>query len=79
MREPNFTKEWLTNTATPKQFIRAVANFLSAHPLAGSFEMADAYKASEEENQNIGTDAGPLRRTLLQQLTLDICGDFWLE
>ncbi|THG92542.1 hypothetical protein EW026_g8391 [Hermanssonia centrifuga] len=72
MREPDFTKEWLTTTATPKQFIRAVANFLSAHPLAGSFELADAYKASEEENQTLGTDAGPLRRALLQQLKISV-------
>ncbi len=65
MREPDFTKEWLTNTAIPKQFIQAVANFLSAHPLAGSFELADAYKASEEENQTLGTDTSPLRQALL--------------
>ncbi len=54
------------------QFIRAVANFLSAHPLAGSFELADAYKASEEENQTLGTDAGPLRQALLQQLKISV-------
>ncbi|PSR74289.1 hypothetical protein PHLCEN_2v9958 [Hermanssonia centrifuga] len=72
MREPDFTKEWLTTTATPKQFIRAIASFLSAHPLAGSFELADAYKASEEENQTLGTDAGPLRQALLQQLKVSV-------
>ncbi|THG93380.1 hypothetical protein EW026_g7839 [Hermanssonia centrifuga] len=72
MWEPDFTKEWLTTTATPKQFIRAIANFLSAHPLAGSFELADAYKALEEENQNTETDAGPLCRALLQQLKISV-------
>ncbi|PSS33979.1 hypothetical protein PHLCEN_2v1975 [Hermanssonia centrifuga] len=70
--EPDFTKEWLTTTATPKQFIRAIANFLSTRPLAGSFELADAYKALKEENQNTGTDAGPLCRALLQQLKISV-------